>query len=82
MTKTEVRLAYQKVTGLSLETINNIITSPIIEDIECPECGEEFTKGVYTDSDFLAYVEWLEEKVISLAKHNQHLLDSTQPHLY
>jgi len=62
MTKTEVRLAYQKEFGGPLDSIN------IMADNHAPELQ--------------AYIDWLEEKVISLAKHNQHLLDSTQPHLY
>lgn len=62
----EVRLLYQKETGLGLDTINNFAdTTEISIDVICPECGEEFSDRGYTkiETELKDYIEWLENKV-------------------
>lgn len=69
MNTTEVRLEYQKETGLGLTTINE--AADAINNQEPAE-----------NENTQEYIKWLEEKIVSLVKHGQHLLDSSQPHLY
>ena len=63
MSKIDIRLEYQRDTGLCLETINLIAEDPQIV-VECLECGD--TVGSHMSRDILEYVEWLEEKLDSL----------------
>ena len=68
MSKVDIRLLYQKHSGLGLITINKLIedtNDEITVKCECPECGEDFSKMelTYTDPDLLEYVSWLEEEL-------------------
>lgn len=50
MSKTDIRLLYQKESGLCLDTINRISENPSLQ------YGER-------DSDTLVYIEWLETEL-------------------
>jgi len=66
MTKIELHLAYQKETGLGLESISNIIKHGGVEismACQCPECDEKFEQEATgeIDGDLINYIQWLEE---------------------
>ncbi len=63
MSKVDIRLEYQRDSGHSLETINQLVGDTQVVT-ECPDC--EATVGFHTSGDVLEYVEWLEEKLDSL----------------
>lgn len=58
--KTEVRLEYQKDTGLGLNTIIGNLDNDLFYG-ECTECDGEVE--VELDVDLVAYIHWLEEKL-------------------
>jgi len=75
MTPTDLRVAYQKETGLSLNTIKHMTESiRVNSEVECEECGAVFeideAMGV-EDEDVKNYINWLENiccQVFSPAK--------------
>jgi hypothetical protein len=72
MTKTDLRLEYQKVSGHQLTTINQFVDSPH-SDVYCDTCDSEVTGTVDLDEDLAAYITWLEERVISCRSANHKL---------
>ncbi len=63
MSVLDVRLEYQKETGLNLETIDTIVDDPVQEfDSQCPECHRTFHTKQKIDTRVLQYMHWLEEK--------------------
>lgn len=70
LTKTELYFAYQRETGLGLDTIKNIKDYVDIEmEAECKECKHQFDiqGSVQTEGDLIAYVEWLENLILVAA---------------
>ncbi len=63
MSKIDIRLEYQRDTGLCLETINKMTGDTQVNEM-CSEC--EVDVSFHTRGDVLEYVEWLEEKLESL----------------
>ena len=69
MTKIELLLAYQKETGLGLETIKDITESPQVEIeviCQCPDCETEFSEdhSAHLAEDLAEYIQWLEDKTM------------------
>jgi hypothetical protein len=55
MSKIDVRLQYQKETGLNLTAINRIVDEPEFDNM-------------YEKADHQAYVQWLEDNIIRLQR--------------
>lgn len=55
MSKLDVRLAYQRETGLCLDTINNMAEFPVYSEDE---------------ASLVEYITWLEEKVDEKTNHS------------
>ena len=61
MSKTDIRLLYQKDSGLGLEVIKDMVDCPEIE-VVCENCNELGYGRVDYNSEAKAYIEWLEEE--------------------
>jgi len=66
MTKTDLYIAYQKESGLSLGLIKSISEYPDVIPAECDDCGASM--DVVENEELIAYIRWLEQEVISRTK--------------
>ena len=63
LSKTDIRLLYQKDSGLGLEHIHTLMDKAIEIKVTCEDCDTEWNEAEHIPQELFTYMTWLEEEL-------------------